>query len=190
MLQLAVLPRAADIDLGRRLGEGEVGRAEAQRQVVDLEEGAAEIDQAALEMAHVGRAVDHQALDLMEHRRVGGVVVDAEGAARHDDAQRPAVGQHLLHVLVEHGARLHRRGVGAQHHRRAVGARRQVEGVLHLPRRMVGRDVERGEVVPVVLDVGTVGPGEAHLAEDGGELVHHLADRMQGALGLRAAPAG
>ena len=86
ILQLAALPRAADIDLGRRLGEGEVGGAEAQRQVVDLEEGAAEIDQAALEMAHVRRAVDHQAFDLVEHRRVGRVVVDAEGAARHDDA--------------------------------------------------------------------------------------------------------
>ena len=68
--------------------------------------------------------------------------------------------------------------------------RRQIEGVLHLPRRMVGRDVEGGEVVPVVLDVRTLGPGEAHLAEDRDELVHHLADRMQRALGLRAAPAG
>src|SRR6185437_12375543 len=45
--QLAILPGAADIDLGRRLGKREVGRAEADRQLVDLEEGAAEIVQAA-----------------------------------------------------------------------------------------------------------------------------------------------
>jgi hypothetical protein len=70
--------------------------------------------------------------------------------------------------------------------RSTIGVPRQVERVLHLPRRMIGRDVEGGEVVPVVLDVGTLGPGEAHLAEDRGDLVHHLADRMQRALVLRA----
>ena len=129
-------------------------------------------------------AVDHQTFDLMEHRRVGGVTVDAVGAAGHDDAQRPAVGQSLLHVLAQHGARLHRRGVGAQHDGRAVGARGQIEGVLHLSRRMIGRNVECGEIVPVVLDVGTVGPGESHLAEDRRDLVHHLADRVKRTLPL------
>ena len=44
-----------------RLGEREIARAEAHRQIVDLEEGAAELDQAALQMAHMGRAVDRPA---------------------------------------------------------------------------------------------------------------------------------
>ena len=39
--------------------------------------------------------------------------------------------------------------------------------------------------MPVVLDVRTFGPGEAHLAEDRGDLVHHLADRMQRAVTFR-----
>ena len=47
-LQLAAPAQAADIDLGRGLGEGEEAGAEAQRQVVHVEEGAAELDQAAL----------------------------------------------------------------------------------------------------------------------------------------------
>ena len=61
---------------------------------------------------------------------------------------------------------------------------RQIEGVLLLPRRMLGRDVERGEIVEIVLDVGPFGDGEAHLAEDRDELVDGLADRMDAALGL------
>ena len=75
---------AADVHLGGRLGEREVARPEAHRDVVALEEGAHEVGQAALEVAHVGAPVDHQALDLMEHRRVGHVEVAADrcGPAR------------------------------------------------------------------------------------------------------------
>ena len=56
---------------------------------------------------------------------------------------------------------------------------------MHLPRRMVGRDVERGEVVEVVLDVRAFGDREAHLAEDRDDLVDGLADRVDAALGFR-----
>ncbi len=56
---------------------------------------------------------------------------------------------------------------------------------MHLAGRVLGRDVEGGEVVEVVLDVRPLGDGEAHLAEDGDDLVHRLADRVQLALGLR-----
>ncbi len=57
--------------------------------------------------------VDDQALDLVEHRRVGLIGVVAEGAARHDDADR--------RLLRQHGADLHRARMGAQHHARAIG---------------------------------------------------------------------
>ena len=75
---------------------------------VDLEERAAELLQHPLQVAHVDRLVDHQPLDLMEHRRVGLVGIAAVGAAGDDDADR--------RLLRLHGADLHRRGVGAQQH--------------------------------------------------------------------------
>ena len=48
-------------------------------------------------------------------------------------------------------------------------------------RRMVGREVERAEVVPLGLDLGADGAGEAQLAEDVADLVDHLGDGMQSA---------
>ena len=53
-----------------------------------------------------------------------------------------------------------------------------VEGVVLLARGMLGRDVELGEVVVVGLDVRPLGDGKAHVAENLGDLVEHLADRM------------
>ena len=60
----------------------------------------------------------------------------------------------------------------------AVAVGRQEEGVVHLARRMAGREVESGEVVIVGLDVRAFGHREAHIGEDRGDLVHDLADRM------------
>ena len=42
------------------------------------------------------------------------------------------------------------------------------------------------EVVEIVLDVRALGDHEAHLAEDRGDLLGHLADRVDAAVGLRA----
>ena len=122
----------------------------------------------------MGRAVDHQPLDLMEHRRMRRVVVAAEGAARHDDPDR--------RLLRQHGADLHRRGVGAQHEPAAVGALGQIEGVVLLARRVLGRDVERGEIVEILLDMRPLGDDKPHLAKDRDDLVDGLADRMDAAL--------
>ena len=44
----------------------------------------------------------------------------------------------------------------------------EIERVVHRPRRMVRREVQRLEVVPVVLDLGPVGDFEAAAAEDVG----------------------
>ena len=88
----------------------------------------------------------------------------------------------------QHGADLHRRGVRAQQHARAVRLRREVERVVHLAGRMALGEVQRGEVVVVGLDVRPFGDREAHVGEDRGELVDHLADRMDAAdLGRRLA---
>ena len=55
---------------------------------------------------------------------------------------------------------------------------REIECVVHRARRMGLGNVERGEIVPVVLDFRTFGDGKAHIGEDFGQLVHHLADRV------------
>src|SRR5690606_254347 len=86
---------------------------------------------------------------------------------------------------------LHRAGVGAQHlalARFRVGL--QEEGVVHLPRRMLGREVQGREVVEVVLDVRPLGDREAHVGEDGDHLVHDLHGRVHPALAARAAGQG
>ncbi len=126
--------------------------------------------------------VDDEALDLVEHRRVGLVVVGAVDPARGDHPDRRA--------LVQHRADLDRRGVGAQHVRRAVIAvfAVHVEGVELLARGVVRGDVQRVEVVPIVLDLRALGDGEAHVGEDRGDLLGDLADRVDGP--RRAGPRG
>ena len=109
----------------------------------------------------------------MEHRRVRRVRIGAIGAAGRDDADG--------RLLRRHGADLHRAGVRAQHHRRAVRAVfRRVERVMLGACRMRFRNVERGEIIPVGLDLRAGGHGEAQIGEDFRQLVHHLRHRMHG----------
>ena len=96
-------------------------------------------------------------------------------------------------LLAHHGADLHGAGVRAQHHAARSSlpcARAHVERVVLLPRRMLGRDVELGEVEIVGLDVGPFGDGKAHVAEDLGHLVPHLADGMDAPVLQRPEPHG
>src|ERR1700694_1862920 len=109
--EFALVAPALDIDLERWLGERKERRPESHVDVIDLEERLAEFVQDPFEMAEMRALVDHEALDLVKLRRVGGVGIDAVGAARADEADR--------RLLSEHGADLHRRGVGAQLHARA-----------------------------------------------------------------------
>src|SRR5215475_1204254 len=68
--------------------------------------------------------------------------------------------------------------MGTQKQPRAVGLLTEKKGVVHLPCRMAIGEIEFGEVIVVGLDVGPLGDGEPHVGEDRGDLVHHLADRM------------
>jgi hypothetical protein len=69
--------------------------------------------------------------------------------------------------------------VGAKHARLVLAlSRLEVEGVLHRPRRVVLRHVERGEIIPLALDLGAFCDREAEVRENLGQLVHHLADRV------------
>ena len=71
-------------------------------------------------------------------------------------------------LLELHRAHLHRRGVRAQQH--LLG---EVEGVLRQPRRVLGRVVERREVVVLVLDLGALDDREA---EPDAHVLHAPAD--------------
>ncbi len=117
-----------------------------------------------------------QPFDLVEHRRVGLVVVRAIDAARADDPQGRAA---LLHR-----ADLHRRCMGPEHVRRPVVAllARHVERVHLRPRRMVAGDVQRVEIVPVGVDPRPFGDGKPHLGKDRGHFLGHLAHRVDRAL--------
>ena len=102
----AAAQEARDVELDARLGEREVVRAQADL-AVGPEERAREVLERALEVRQREAAVDREALDLLEHRRVRRVErVAAVDAARADHVDRRR--------LLLHHAHLHRRGLRAQ----------------------------------------------------------------------------
>ena len=56
---------------------------------------------------------------------------------------------------------------------------------MGLARRMLGREVQRREIVEIVFDVRAIGDGKAHLGKNGGHLVHDLHGRMDAAPAAR-----
>jgi hypothetical protein len=113
---------------------------------------------------------------------VGGVGILPVGLSRNDDADR--------RLLRLHGADLHRRGMGAQNLALATVVGLEKESVVHLAGRMAVGKVQRGEIVVVGLDIRTFGDGEAHVGEDGGDLVDDLADGVDAAALGRRRPHG
>ena len=107
---------------------------------------------------------------------MGRIVVAAIGYARRDDLHRG--------LLQQHGADLHRRGVGAE--QRVPPRARHVERVGVIAGRVIGRDRQRLEVVPVGLDLGAGRHLVAELGEDGRDLPPHLGEEVKVPLGERA----
>ena len=124
------------------------------------------------EVAERDAAVDGEPLDLVEHRRVARV---ERVALRY---VRPGIDHVDRRRLRLHHADLHRRRVRAQQHLLGL-AELHVERVLHRARRMAGREVERLEVVPVVLDLGPFGDPVAEADEDVLELALALGDQVR-----------
>src|SRR2546421_3015338 len=90
-----------------------------------------------------------------------------------------------MHARVAH---LHRARVRAQQKRQTVGVLElDVERVLHRARGMVLWIVERGEVVPVGLDLRPLGDVEAKRAPDGLDSLPGAHDRMDAAASATAA---
>ncbi len=69
---------------------------------------------------------------------------------------------------------------------RAVGLWRDIERVVHLSRGVIRRDVQLGEIVVVIFDIGTFGDREAQIGEDRGDFIKHLRHGMDRALRLGA----
>ena len=100
-------------------------------------------------------------------RRVG---IKAKGPAWADDPDR--------RLLVDHRPDLDRRGVGTQDLADTLGVVRQIESVMLLPRRMIGRDVQRREIMKIILNMRTFGDTETQCPENRDDLVDGLADRV------------
>ena len=99
---------------------------------------------------------------------MGRIVVDAEHVARSNHAERRLVRFHVVDLRAG--------GMRTQHHLVV-----HVERVLHVAARVVGRRIERLEVVPVRLDVATEVHLETHLAEEVDNLFAHVVKRMRAA---------
>ena len=151
-------------------------RAQADVALV-AEDRAGEREQRALEVGERDVLVDGEALDLVELRRVGGVVVAPVAGARDHDVERRRV---------LHRAHLHRRRVGAQD-----DVVVDVERVRPLPRGVRDVVVEPVEVVGDRLDLGPLDDAEAEPDEDVLELAPRLGqqvqapDRLRGGAGER-----
>ena len=141
---LAAAEEARHVELDARLGEREEVRAQPQSRG-RRRTAPGELLERALEVAEREAAVDGEALDLLEHRRVRRV----ERVAPVDAARADHVDGRRLRSIVAH---LHRRGVRAQ-----ADARGDPERVRVGLRGMVVGRVERREVVVVELDLGALG---------------------------------
>ncbi len=115
-------------------------------------------------------SIDHQPLDLVEHRHVRGVgCVGAEDPAGHHRVDRRPRGLHQPD--------LHRGGVGAEHDLSRF-AEVDIERVVHVAGRMPRREVQCAEVVPLVFDLWALCHPEAQPDEHVFQLFHGLGDEM------------
>ena len=161
---LAMADVAADVHLGGRLGEGEVGGTHADFRL-RAEHLAGEQQDGLLEVCEGNVLVHIKTLYLMEDAvGAGRYGLVAEHTAGTDDADGKA--------LLLHGANLHRRGVGAQQQRVHMAGAHE-EGVLHLAGRVIGREVEGLEHVVIVLDLRAFGHVVAEFTEDVHDLLTH-----------------
>ena len=104
---------------------------------------------------------------MHERRRVRGI---EEIASIHLPRREHA---HRRLVLLQR-ADLHRRRMRAQ--QRVLS---EVQRVMQLHRRMIGREVERSEVIPLRFGFRTEGDGKSELTEDLADFVDHERDRVQ-----------
>ncbi len=98
------------------------------------------ITEQALEIGKADIAIHHETFYLMEHRRMGDIGITAIHPSRCDGTQR--------WFTVFHYTNLYRRGMGTQH-----GMLIKIKGIVHGARRMIFRNIQRGEIVIIILDL-------------------------------------
>ena len=125
-------------------------------------------------MPQMNALVDDKPLNLMEHRRVRRIAVAAIHTARRDNTNG--------RFLRRHGADLDRRCVRTQNHFLAIACHfvREIKCIVHCTRRMRLWNIERSEIVPVVLNLRPFGHSKAHIGKNLRQLVHNLADGVNG----------
>ena len=146
-------------------------RAEASFDIVHFEEGFHEVDEATFEMPHMDALFDHQAFNLVEHRGVSCVPIIPVDAARRQDADG--------RLLAHHRPNLYRRRMRAEHFRVAALWRFHEEGIVGFAGRVAFWEVQRREIVPVILDVWTFSDGKAHIAKDSCDFFKDLHNGVQ-----------
>ena len=178
----AVTEQAFGIDFHARLGEREIGRAEAHFGRLP-EHAAGELGDGAFEVGEVDVFANRQTFDLIElDFAAHGDLLVAVAHAGQDDAD----GQRAVAAVFTHGTDLPRRGVGAQDDPRRGG----VERVPHIAGGVVRRDVEQGEVGVVVLHVAAAVDLKAHIRPNRIEVTEHAGGGVQPADRTRATGQG
>ena len=84
-------------------------------------------------MPHMCRLIDYQTFDLVEHRRMCGVVISTECSARHYDADG--------RFFVDHSAYLNWGCMRSQHFAFAIFTCGKIEGVVVLASRVFRGDI-------------------------------------------------
>ena len=167
----AVAFETSVINLSARFDEGKVRRAKARLRI-GAEQSADEFFDRAFEVAERNALVHQQAFDLIEHRVVRGVWrIAAKHAARRGDAQR--------RTPFLHGVNLHRRSLRTQRKRFFIAGSREIKRILRAARRMVVRNVQRGEVIKRRFNFGAVFDLVTHRNKDVFDALAQERDRMQ-----------
>jgi hypothetical protein len=173
---------------------GKERRAEAHLQVVAFEKAAQEVADDAFQVGKADVLANPQPFDLMEHRRMGGVRIDAIDAARRDDADF----RHrfrVQHIWLRAPACS---APGSGWYACAAGCPRppcrlrpeQVEGVVHRTRRVILRRIQCCEILEVGFDFRAVGDFETDRAEQRFDAFQGARDRVQSAAVFAAAGQG
>ena len=157
---LAAADEAAQVHLGAGLGEREVVRPQPGGDAL-AEHRLGEVVQGALAGGPWSGPCRSPA------PRSGGTPGCGWRRARRCGTPCPGRPRRSGSFALEQGAGLHRGGVRAQHQARL--GRVDEERVLHLPRRVVGAEVQGVEVEPLGLELGPLGDLVAHRDEDVGD---------------------
>ena len=167
---LAAADAAVDVHLGARLGEREIGRTEPHLHILSEHFLDKEIN-GLLQIGERNMLIHIQPFRLMEETVRAGAdgLVPVNAAGTNDPDGR---------FLCFHHPRLHAARMRTQ---QPVGIAVNIEGILHVPRRMVLGQVEGGKIMPVVFDLGSLRYRKAQPSEDVDDLVANQRDGMMGA---------